>query len=184
MRKCANTNSSRSEELIEEGLLGLLASMPLKDVTVTAICRNAGVSRQTFYRYFDTPADALDQYLYNTVIKYTVKHPPSATDPAGNVREFFTNLPFDKDLLEMIGRNNLFPRLEKVMCFSSPLISRAIKAPVDEEYERMKPYFDHFASSTYAMVLQIWTAGGFKERPEELADLVNMFFSGVASQYS
>ena len=50
----------RSAGLIADGLTACLARMPFGEVTVTAVCRAAGVGRSTFYRLFDNTADVLD----------------------------------------------------------------------------------------------------------------------------
>ena len=50
----------RSAGLIADGLTACLARMPFGEVTVTSVCRAAGVGRATFYRLFDNTADVLD----------------------------------------------------------------------------------------------------------------------------
>ena len=56
----------KSADLITEGMLSLLcdsALPPQKTPTIADICRQAGVSRATFYRLFDSPDDILSYYF-------------------------------------------------------------------------------------------------------------------------
>lgn len=179
MRKRASLKNTPSEDLIATSLLNLLGQMRFSDVTVTAICRNAQVSRQTFYRYYDTSTDVLEQYLYNLAIRYAATHVPSPTDAAGNIRKLFAELPFSRELLKILAANGLFPLLERSCCRAWPLIVHAIKASSEGDYADMRPYLDHYVSSMIAMVLQIWTNRDFAECPAELASFTIDLLSGT-----
>ena len=52
-------------------MLTLAAANPIADITISAICREAGVTRDTFYRHADSPlallADALAEDLVHVV---------------------------------------------------------------------------------------------------------------------
>ena len=52
--------SQLSAQLILTGFKSLLLTEDFELITVTAICREAGVSRSTFYRLFDNTQDVLD----------------------------------------------------------------------------------------------------------------------------
>ncbi|WP_120262747.1 TetR/AcrR family transcriptional regulator [Microbacterium sp. AG238] len=59
--------SMRSREALRRAALDLAAVRPLTDLSVSEICRTAGVTRDTFYRHADAPvslvADALSVEL-------------------------------------------------------------------------------------------------------------------------
>ncbi|RAZ34761.1 TetR/AcrR family transcriptional regulator [Microbacterium sp. SMR1] len=59
--------SMRSREALRRAALDLAAVRPLADLSVSEICRTAGVTRDTFYRHADSPvalvADALSVEL-------------------------------------------------------------------------------------------------------------------------
>ena len=54
MYKGSNKSALLSQKLISEALLRLLESMPFNDISVSDLCREAQVSRQTFYSLFGT----------------------------------------------------------------------------------------------------------------------------------
>ncbi|BBF41585.1 transcriptional regulator, TetR family [Lachnospiraceae bacterium KM106-2] len=55
---------------IAEALLLLMKEKPLKEITVTALVERAGVSRMTYYKYFTSTEEVLEDYLYEMVKKY------------------------------------------------------------------------------------------------------------------
>lgn len=58
-----DARSLRSRESLRAAVLDLSARMPVADVTVSAICRSAGVTRDTFYRHAESPVQLLAEAL-------------------------------------------------------------------------------------------------------------------------
>lgn len=58
-----DARSRRSRELLRAAVLDLAGRMPIADVTVSAICVEAGVTRDTFYRHAESPVDLLADAL-------------------------------------------------------------------------------------------------------------------------
>ena len=65
---------------LENALLGLMALRPYQDITVTDICREAGIPRRTFYHYFESKEAVLESIIealmrecfLNTVLDFQV----------------------------------------------------------------------------------------------------------------
>lgn len=55
--------SIRTEAKIKECLLNMLEANRFSDITVSEVCREAGVTRVTFYQHYGSLADVLDQLL-------------------------------------------------------------------------------------------------------------------------
>lgn len=53
----------RSRDALRAAVLELAAGMPVAEVSVTAICREAGVTRTTFYQHAASPTDLLADAL-------------------------------------------------------------------------------------------------------------------------
>ncbi len=51
--------SRRSRQALREAILRRAAERPIAELTVAAVCRDAGVTRDTFYRHADNPTDLL-----------------------------------------------------------------------------------------------------------------------------
>lgn len=61
----ANKYDELRKNQIVEATEELVKSMPFDSVTVTAICKQAGMSRPTFYRYFEDKFDVV-QWAWNS----------------------------------------------------------------------------------------------------------------------
>ncbi|MGW8483157.1 hypothetical protein ACWGJP_08445 [Microbacterium sp. NPDC055903] len=58
-----DARSRRSRESLRSAVLTLASSIPIDDVTVSAICVEAGVTRDTFYRHAQGPVELLADAL-------------------------------------------------------------------------------------------------------------------------
>jgi AcrR family transcriptional regulator len=59
----ADPRSVRSREALSRAILALAAEGPVTEVTITALCERAGVTRRTFYNHSDSPVALLKQVL-------------------------------------------------------------------------------------------------------------------------
>lgn len=50
-------------EYITDALLLLLKKVPYNEISVTALCDKAGVTRMSFYRNFNTKEDVLEAWI-------------------------------------------------------------------------------------------------------------------------
>ncbi len=54
-----NPAARRSQEELAQALLALMENYTLQEITITMICQEAQISRQTFYQIFPTKEDAI-----------------------------------------------------------------------------------------------------------------------------
>jgi AcrR family transcriptional regulator len=59
-----------TRQCIAEALFRLLESRHLEDISVTELSRCAGISRMTFYKYYQTKQDVLTDFLNEMVTAY------------------------------------------------------------------------------------------------------------------
>lgn len=55
---------------IDNALLTLLSDMPFEKITVDLLCQVALVNRSTFYKYYKSKFDLMDQYLSRTLTEF------------------------------------------------------------------------------------------------------------------
>ena len=53
-----------TRQCIGDALLALMEEMPYEQISISDICKKAGISRMTFYHYFYTKTDAVNDYIY------------------------------------------------------------------------------------------------------------------------
>ena len=61
MARKENQRIALTRRLLQEGLLRLLAHEKLENISVTALCKEAGINRATFYNHYTSPATLLEE---------------------------------------------------------------------------------------------------------------------------
>jgi len=59
MAKKENQRIALTRKLLQEGLIRLLQKKELEYISVTELCREAGINRATFYNHYSTPKELL-----------------------------------------------------------------------------------------------------------------------------
>ena len=145
------------------------------DITISEITKEAGIARRTFYLIFFSKEDILDQHYEILIREYDEGvTPETLKDFRAQALYFFSFRKKHRDyalLLEKSGmsymlmnRFHLYPDRTAINCYDSVSSSEQI-------------YADSYMAGGLWMILQTWLRGGFKETPEQLADI----FDRVAS---
>lgn len=74
-----DARSRRSRESLRTAVLTLAGRTPIADVTASAICREAGVTRDTFYRHADSPVELLADALATEIAEAMEVLPSTGT---------------------------------------------------------------------------------------------------------
>ena len=56
---CKTPKSEARQKEFQNTLLVMLKKQKMKDITIVSLCQEMGISRKTFYQYFDTIEDVL-----------------------------------------------------------------------------------------------------------------------------
>ncbi|MBR4290797.1 MAG: TetR/AcrR family transcriptional regulator [Oscillospiraceae bacterium] len=67
-KHCNTEESARRQRQLEQCLLDLMADIPYSGITIGQICEQAGISRKSFYRYFDSKDGCLYALLDHTIM--------------------------------------------------------------------------------------------------------------------
>ncbi len=62
-----------TKRMLKEGLMRLLKDKPLDKISITELCREAGINRTTFYRHYEWPRDVLTE-MQNVFFEETLEH--------------------------------------------------------------------------------------------------------------
>lgn len=167
-RKCTTEQSAQHQKQVESALLELMQKMPYADITVTALCQTAGVTRRVFYHLFSSKTDALYALLDHTILESESTR-PEVPDQA---LRFFLYWKDRAQLLDALRENQL----------TSLLLERIIENIMSEDYdlrywlktngwEQEKDVLLFHLSGIMGLVYR-WYYSGFQETPEEMAALV------------
>lgn len=173
MYKICKTPKSEARQIeFQDTLLKMLQKQKLKNITIASLCREMGLSRKTFYKYFDTIEDVL-----HIIIDKELRSGFLLLEIGTQICEFFYFWKKNKWLLDILEENKI----------SQILVDRAynnnflnIKESEDYDIQYMKKTV---WISSMITVLILWNQGGMKQEPEEMESLVYDMF-GAKQQNS
>ncbi len=161
MYKICKTPKSEARQVeFQETLLRMLKKQKMKDVTIVSLCQEMGISRKTFYQYFDMIEDVLymivDKELRDGFLMLEVRP---------QIDGFFDFWRKRKVLLDILEKNEM----------SQILVDRAYSISFLNDKEKMYS-MQHmkFAGwiSAIMTVLILWHHGGMKHTSEEMEDML------------
>ena len=149
---------------IGEAILALMEEQSYESITVLGIVRKAGISRMTYYQYYHSKAEALNDYLKEIITEYMQEREKRR---AGRFMEY-QHILFSLNFFDRYA--DFFLKLA-----SAGLYSLIINAVNDFMLHHMKPFTNRPVYQLYAYagsllnVFLKWEEGGKKEAPEEIA---------------
>lgn len=163
------TDRNRTTRMkIGESILGLLKRTPLAEIRISAIAQQAGISRMTFYHYYETKEAALKDYLSEIIMLYV-----NETREKGMDHLFHTAEDLEFTLCFFAHYKEFLLTLDKAGCYNI-----LIDGVNDYLETYQKP---HFSASIYHLyyyagailnVFMNWLRSGQKESPAEIANLI------------
>ena len=152
----------------------LMDEIPYDQISISDICKKAGISRMTFYHYFYTKTDAVNDYIYEIFEAY------------GNI----VNVPFSihnlfeyGHILQAIRFFDQYAAFVLTLCKAGQfcLVSEAVNTYFTE---RVMPLYTgsvydlFFYSGAMLNIFIQWEENGKKESPEELAETIESLLKG------
>ncbi len=154
------------KESLAEAFIKLLQTKPFDKITVSEICKKAGVSRMAFYGNFNVKDDLLEMIVKDLTMNVYAEIGSPFVGSAGvewYVR-FFTILQGKKDILYLIFDAGF---RKKYFFFVNELILRNPNLTKAEKYRRL------IWSGGIENVIVYWRKRGMQESAEELAVFCN-----------
>lgn len=142
-------------------LLQLMQKKAFDRISITELCRKAGVSRMSFYRYFESKEDVLKKWCAGITDWFVAE----------------SGINYRNDSMELYF-NTLFTQVLKYREMSFILQKNGLLWIVKDDIDRVffETYRDvydeykmHFITGGIFNVYTLWIENGLRETPEELA---------------
>lgn len=161
---CKTPKSEARQKEFQDTLLKMLKKQKMKDITIVSLCQEMGISRKTFYQYFDTIEDVLyamlDKELRAGFLQLEVRP---------EVEKFFEHWKKQKWLLDILEKNGMssiiMERVYTIMASSDKLNMYELNSMKNAGW-----------LSAIITVLILWHHGGMEQKPEEMEQLINEMF--------
>ena len=168
-----------AKEAFEKSFRELVMRLPYWKITVTEICREAHLSRKTFYDNFQDKEEILEAIFENDVVKpiLTMNSLLSANQSRDLMEMYMQNVytPIYKDkefyqrlVRPMKGVDDTFIR---VVTNSLEKLNHQIMADFSPAEGIEREYVAYFFASSQAMLMQKWIFDGMPLTPEDFGTL-------------
>ena len=152
-------------EAILQGLMKLLKTRRLENITVQDLTKVAGVSRSSFYRNFESKEQVLFLYLKELYQAFLAEEKRSGrTDRKALLVSRFHFIREHQDLFWALHRNNLiFVAFDKMEMDIISMLSGTDQT-LDDYYRAM-------LSGSFAAIIDKWFDHSLRESDEQMAEL-------------
>ena len=166
-----NKRRRASQEKIEKAFIELLQTRDIKEITVSDLIKTTELNRSTFY------ANYID--IYDLADKTREKLENDFSNLFANY-DYFNERTGALKLFKHIKDNQIFYKTYFKLCYDDMhLVSiydtvRAEKERIDSN---IKYHIEFFRNGLNA-IIKLWLAGGCKESPEEMAEVLKAEYRG------
>lgn len=165
-----------SRRLAVGGLFELVQVKSYEEISITDICRQGGISRQTFYRNFDRKEDIIIYYVDHLINGYMAR---AESNMEKDLELFFCNLPFSLEFLAFLKRNRLMYLLKESFLHLIEGYMREHSFHVLLDDHIYDTYLSAFIVDTAVSILDSWVSRDFRESGQELYCIMKAFLEGV-----
>lgn len=156
---------------IAEAIIELMKTEELKKIKISSVVKKAGVSRTTFYKYFNSLEEVLDDYMNEIVAEYNVERAKNA-----EIKSLYDY----KNILLTIYFFDQYADFFKTVTkqgFYSLLIDAINSFMTKNIYFDKNDLYELYCYSGGLLNIFIkWEQDGKKEKPEEIAQIVYDLF--------
>ncbi len=172
-----------TRRMLKEGLLRMLEHKPLSRISVSELCREAGVNRATFYNHYDSPLmllkDIAEDYARSLKDIYYTENVNSGHTKEQAILACLKYLYGKKDEIKIL----LSPNAENsINGFGMEIVQNRVLNEKDAINGAFPgSYEDHFltavlASSAAYGLIQVWLVRDIDKTPEEIIALLKSAF--------
>ena len=170
-----NQRIALTRRLLQEGLLRLLAYNKLENISVTTLCKEAGINRATFYNHYTSPTALLSEMEQQLVteLKQISSAPLSIEDISEDLEQYCILLREHADLVSILVRYHADRDIEQIITSLAAYYGKyrlgASKTYMDADTTHLVSTFLY--SGCYHLI-QEWLIRRIDKTPREIADLI------------
>lgn len=168
---CVTEKTAEQQQKFEQTFLQMMLEMHYDEITISELCRRAGLSRKIFYRLFEKKADILYSMVDRALMEVDY-YVPEESVGTGELHRFFAYWRHKKDLLDaLLKHQNSSLLTDRAIRFAMREMGSPVrKFGLDEDQGRYETIV--FYLSGIFSVLLTWHAQDFKQSIDELSALM------------
>ena len=170
-----NKTALASQRQIADALLSLLETQPYASLSVSAVCKQASVSRQTFYSLFQSKENVITFALRNDCCySDLVQGDPCRYTFQQICAGFSQYIISHAGILALLCRNDLMPLLRRVLREDFSLCL----SPDGQCCPALQPYLIDYLAAGITSIAETYIRTGKSASPEALEGIIHMLLRG------
>lgn len=164
--------AEQSKEKLVKALLVIMEQYDYREITITQISQEAGLSRKTFYRLFKGKEELLHFLFENLFLEYQIQAKSQQLQRYWDVVQcYFDFCEERKELLLLLGRNGLLHYFfDASYQYSFEVFSHVRPEETVDQYSAFLPYLLAYSvGGMYSMVLK-WVESDMRISSSELIE--------------
>ncbi len=161
-----------TKQLIIQQYKDLVKKEKTSEISVSEICRHAGISRKTFYNHFQDRFSILESIIFEEIEKPLCLALKRHFSNREAIHMIFSNLLLEKDFYKIAimenCQNSLFDSL--IECLAK-VISENNYEP--ELTEKEQEYLNYKFAAEIVLMIKKWMSEGMNESPEFMSKICN-----------
>lgn len=168
---CSTEKTAQQQQKFEQTFLQMLLEGHYDEITISDLCRRAGLTRKMFYRLFGKKSDVLFSLIDHTLLEASQFVPDESVGP-GELHRFFAYWRSQSDLLDALLKHQN----------SSLLSDRAVRFALNEDTTMVHAFgadenrFGYemvvfYITGIFSLVLT-WHSHGYNHSIDEMAQLM------------
>ena len=174
--QCSSEKATQQQRKFEACFLDAWAKEPYDKISISGLCRDAGLSRKTFYRLFECKTDVILALVDHVIMDETFYEPDESVG-SGDLHRFFGYWKSQKYFLDVLRQNDcshlVTDRVITHIFRESPEV-HYVFGTADSEIARETIIF--YLSGMFTMVLD-WHRQGFTRSIDEMAKITMQLLS-------
>lgn len=162
-----NKRKRESIEKIEKAFINMLLFKEINEISVTDICKETGLNRSTFYANYIDIYDLADKLRENLEKDFDEQFKQSSSHDAVT-------------MFRHIYENQLFYKIYFKLGYDErhqTYVYDHTRAERDFKGKHMNYHIEFFRNGLNS-IIKMWLAGGCKESPEEMAEILKSEYRG------
>lgn len=171
-----NRTAQKSQENIVDALVSLLKDEPYSSISISAICKGACVSRQTFYSLFESKENII---LYELSKKHCF-HPGNSCEEKKvtlkDICDEYAAYIIDKEeILSLLSENNIIYLMHDSLFASFSSCTCCSMGRNETEHQFISEYF----ASSLSGIAQVYVQMADRPSESELSEIIYYLMSGA-----
>lgn len=168
-----------TKEDIKEALIQLLSEEKFENISISKLCKRAGINRGTFYLHYEDKyqmIDSLKSDIVSQLSSYSLFEAENAYPKKLMIAKFHI-LRANELLINALTRSHYIDFREAIREFMTSIIlsdkqETATQHFLEENFQIPQKYALEIFLSSVEGVISLWIASGAQEEPEEITDMI------------